>query len=118
MDDSGTMLYAQGAQPFLQKRAASILMTIKWATLFGIVKQYNLPRSSVRTFFSFVSGDSKLRIEERSSSPLSGKQLDTKNIEMEMMWIECIGCVCIWKLLLSWISKKELLGRVVPGAGR
>ena len=29
MDDSGTILYALGAQPFLQKRAASVLMTIK-----------------------------------------------------------------------------------------
>ena len=74
MDDSGTILYALGAQPFLQKRAASVLMTIKWATLFGIVRKYNLPRSSVPTFFSFESGDSKLRIkEERSSSPLPGK---------------------------------------------
>ena len=32
---------------------------------------------------------------------------------------ECIECVCKKKkLLLRWISKKELLGRVVPGAGR
>ena len=67
MDDRGTILYAPGAQPFLQKRAASVLMTI----IFGIVRKYNLPRSSVLTFFSIKSGDSKLRIkEERSSSPV------------------------------------------------
>ena len=72
MDDSGTMLYALGAQPFLQKRAASVLMTI----IFGIVRKYNLPRSSVLTFFSFESGDSKLRIkEERSKQPPAWKKL-------------------------------------------
>ena len=67
MDDRGTILYAMSAQPFLQKRAAS-------------VRKYNLPRSSVLTFFSFESGDSKLRIkEERSSSPLPGKNYIKKN---------------------------------------
>ena len=70
------ILIDPGCPTFFAKRAASVSMTVKWATSLRIVRKYTLPQSSI--FFWFWKWNSKFWIrEEQSSSPLQGKTLKT-----------------------------------------
>ena len=102
------MLYALGAQHFLKKWAASILLAVKWATSLRIVRKYFLPQSSVHSFFYFESRKSYL-FSQRGAlvQPPQGKFWE--NYENGKDVINQVNILCQEEIAGNTVLKFEIL---------